>query len=188
MKMSFEIAARTRQAKWAICCSCRECNSNSSSRRSNKKVASGEAAGNGGDLRFLAVRASDKGRGAQCPKRSLITGTSSGCSGFLPPFPFAPHTLGCLPTMLHPHAAATLHRSRLVSCQTLGDYRICILRDGKQSVKLFNACPRLRSSREARKLRKGARRGEAGVRVGGLLAAWLALQLMRTQRYHLAFL
>lgn len=120
--------------------------SNSSS---NKKVASGEAADNGGDLRFLAVRASDKGRGAQCPKRSLITGTSSGSSGFLPPFPFAPHTLGCLPTMLHPHAAATLHRSRLVSCQTLGDYRICILRDGKQSVKLFNACPRLRSSREA---------------------------------------
>lgn len=33
-----------------------------------------------------------------------------------------------------------------------------------------------------------ARRSEAGVRVGGLLAAWLALQLMRTQRYHLAFL
>lgn len=103
------------------------------------------------------------------------------------------HTLGCLPTMLHPHAAATLHRSRLVSCQTLGDYRICILRDGKQSVKLFNACPRLRSSREARNTGQGGgcrqqRRGEAGVRVGGLLAAWLALQLMRTQRYHLAFL
>lgn len=35
---------------------------------------------------------------------------------------------------------------------------------------------------------KGARRGEERVRVGGLLAAWLALQLMRTQRYHLAFL
>lgn len=33
-----------------------------------------------------------------------------------------------------------------------------------------------------------AKRSEAGVRVGGLLAAWLALQLMRTQRYHLAFL
>lgn len=164
MKMSFEIAARTRQAKWAICCSCRECNSNSSgnsSRRSNKKVASGEAADNGGDLRFLAVRASDKGRGAQCPKRSLITGTSSGRSDFYPPVPFSPHTLGCLPTMLHPHAAATLHRSRLVSCQTLGDYRICILRDGKQSVKLFNACPRLRSSREARSTGQGgeARRG-----------------------------
>lgn len=159
MKMSFEIAARTRQAKWAICCSCRECNSNSSSRRSNKKVASGEAAGNGGDLRFLAVRASDKGRGAQCPKRSLITGTSSGSSDSSRPSPSF-HTLGCLPTMLHPHAAATLHRSRLVSCQTLGDYRICILRDGKQSVKLFNACPRLRSSREARKLARGkARRG-----------------------------
>lgn len=47
--------------------------------RSYRKVASGEAADNGGDLRFLAVRASDKGRGAQCPKRSLITGgTSSG--------------------------------------------------------------------------------------------------------------
>lgn len=100
-------------------------------------------------------------------------------------------TLCCLPTMLHPHAAATLHRSRLVSCQTLGDYRICILRDGKQSVKLFNACPRLRSSREAKKRGKevGAdSRGEARVRVSGLLAAWLALQLMRTQRYHLAFL
>lgn len=158
MKMSFEIAARTRQAKWAICCSCRECNSNSSSRRSNKKVASGEAADNGGDLRFLAVRASDKGRGAQCPKRSLITGTSSGSSDYFPPLPFSPHS--SLPTMLHPHAAATLHRSRLVSCQTLGDYRICILRDGKQSVKLFNACPRLRSSREARKVARGkARRG-----------------------------
>lgn len=153
--MSFEIAARTRQAKWAICCSCRECNSNSrssgsSSRHSNKKVASGEAADNGGDLRFLAVRASDKGRGAQCPKRSLITGTSSG-SDFFSPLPFPRYSLCCLPTMLHPHAAATLHRSRLVSCQTLGDYRICILRDGKQSVKLFNACPRLRSNREARK-------------------------------------
>lgn len=92
MKMSFEIAARTRQAKWAICCSCRECNSNSSSgsssRHSNKKFASGEAADNGGDLRFLAVRASDKGRGAQCPKRSLITGTSSGNDFFFaPPLP-----------------------------------------------------------------------------------------------------
>lgn len=37
----------------------------------------------------------------------------------------------------------------------------------------------------ARGMRHG---GEARVRVGGLLAAWLALQLMRTQRYHLAFL
>lgn len=53
-----------------------------------------------------------------------------------------------LPTMLHPRPAATLHRSRLVSCQTLGDYRICILRDGKQSVKLFNACPKQGSRAE----------------------------------------
>lgn len=107
MKMSFEIAARTRQAKWAICCSCRECNSNSSgsssNRRSNKKVASGESADNGGDLRFLAVRASDKGRGAQCPKRSLITGTSSGSSGFLSPLSpsFHTHSAVCPQCCIH---------------------------------------------------------------------------------------
>jgi len=78
MKMSFEIAARTRPAKWAICCSCRRGATTAATSATAATLATPTTSPSGDCSRSkitMAVWASDKGLGAQCPKRSLIIDT-----------------------------------------------------------------------------------------------------------------